>query len=57
MRHFHLGANFAIFVLFFGLSMLEAVRAHSWTMTLLWAAFAILFLAADRREHRAQARR
>ncbi len=57
MRHFRLGANFAIFVLFFGLSMLEAVRAHSWTMTLLWAAFAILFLAADRREHRAGARR
>lgn len=57
MRNLHLGANFAIFLLFFGLSLLEAVRAHAWPMAALWASFAVLFLVADRREHRAEARR
>jgi hypothetical protein len=54
MRNLHLGANFAIFVLFFGLSLLEAIRAHSWAMAALWATFALLFLVADRRDHRAE---
>ena len=57
MRNLHVGTNFAIFLLFFGLSLLESLRAHSWPMAVLWASFAVLFLVADRREHRAEARR
>ncbi|HEU4990426.1 MAG TPA: hypothetical protein VFT41_11625 [Gemmatimonadaceae bacterium] len=57
MRTLHLGANFAIFVLFFGLSLLEAVRAHAWLMAGLWAAFSLVFLIADRREQSAAIRR
>ncbi len=57
MRNLQLSANFAIFVLFFGLSLLEAIRAHSWAMAAVWASFAVLFLVADRREHRAEVRR
>lgn len=45
--------NFAVFIIFFGLSLIEALRAHSWGMALLWVAFGVLFLAADVRAHHA----
>jgi hydrogenase/urease accessory protein HupE len=57
MRNLQVGSNFAIFVLFFGLSLLEALRAHSWHMAAIWGLFALLFLVADRREQRAAVRR
>ena len=57
MRNYHVGTNFTIFLLFFGLSLLEALRAHSWLMAALWASFAALFLVADWREQRGVARR
>ncbi len=57
MHRLHFGRNFAIFVLFFGLSMFEALRTHSWPMAAVWAGFALFFLVADRREQHAHARR
>jgi hypothetical protein len=45
--------NFAVFVIFFGLSLIAALRAHSWGMALLWMAFGVFFLVADAREHHA----
>ena len=41
------GINFTVFVLFFGMALLEAFRAGHWWKAGLWVAAALLFLAAD----------
>ena len=35
--------NFAVFVIFFGLSLIAALRAHAWGMALLWMAFGVFW--------------
>jgi len=47
MRKIKLGANFAIFVLFFGVGALEAIQTHDWIRTAFWLAIGIVFLVAD----------
>lgn len=47
MKNLKFGANFAVFVLFFGLAALEAVRTQAWLWVALYAAVAALFLWAD----------
>jgi hypothetical protein len=42
-----LGPNVTIFLLFFGLSLLDAVRSHYWLRALLWLAPGLVFLRAD----------
>jgi hypothetical protein len=42
-----LGANVTIFLLFFGISLLDAVRSHDWLRAVLWLALALVFLRAD----------
>jgi hypothetical protein len=42
-----LGSNVTVFLLFFGLSLLDAVRSHDWTRALLWLALGFVFLRAD----------
>jgi hypothetical protein len=41
------GANFTIFLLFFGISLLDAVRSHDWLRALLWLVLGLVFLHAD----------
>ena len=41
------GVNFTIFVLFFGVSLLNAFGSHHWRDAALWLIGAALFLAAD----------
>ncbi|HEU0076499.1 MAG TPA: hypothetical protein VFQ76_02550 [Longimicrobiaceae bacterium] len=50
MRTPRFGSNFALFVLFFGVSALDAVAEGSWLRSLFWAAIAVIFLLADRRQ-------
>ena len=47
------GTNVTIFLLFFGLTLLEAVETHDWLRALLWLAIGLVFLRADgvRGEH------
>ena len=47
MTKIKLGTNFAVFVLFFGVAMLEAVQTRNWIKTLFWVAISIVFLVAD----------
>lgn len=47
MKKLKLGTNFAVFVLFFGVSVLEAVQTKNWEKAILWLAIGILFLFAD----------
>ena len=50
MRKPRLGSNFAVFLLFFGLSTLEAFRAQDWVRAAFWLAIALVFLYADAKE-------
>jgi hypothetical protein len=41
------GSNVTIFILFFGLSLLEAVQTRNWFRAVLWLALGLVFLWAD----------
>lgn len=47
MNRIKLSANFAVFLLFFGVAALEAVQTRNWIKAAFWAAIGIVFLAAD----------
>ncbi len=47
MKLLRLRASFVIFLLFFGISLLEAFRTHNWINVAFWIAIAIMFLVAD----------
>lgn len=49
MRTPRLGPNFALFLLFFGIAWLDALREGDWLRSLFWAAIAAVFLVADMR--------
>ena len=44
-----MGTNFAIFLLFFGISVLDAAWGGHWLRVLFWVIMAAGFLLADRR--------
>jgi len=50
MGNLKLGANTTVFLVFFGLSLLDAIVSHHWVGVVLWAAFGALFLRADNRK-------
>lgn len=54
MKNLRLGSNFAVFALFFGLSLLEAFQTRNWLRAAFWVAIAIVFLHADRRKPQEQ---
>jgi len=41
--------NFTIFILFFGIALLDAIRGGHWLRILFWLAIGAVFLVADRR--------
>ncbi len=47
MKKIKLGSNFAVFILFFGVAMLEAFQTHNWIKSIFWLAIGIVFLVAD----------
>lgn len=47
MRHALPGTNTTIFLLFFSLSLLEAVGKRNWVLAALWFVLGIMFLRAD----------
>ncbi len=42
-----LPASFTVFLLFFGMSLLEAFRTRNWVNIVFWLAIAVMFLIAD----------
>jgi hypothetical protein len=40
-------ASITVFVLFFGISLLEAFRTHNWINVVFWIGIAAMFLFAD----------
>lgn len=49
MKNLRLGSNFAVFLLFFGLSLLEAFQTRNWLKAAFWLAIAAVFLYIDRK--------
>jgi hypothetical protein len=50
MGNLKLGANTTVFLVFFGISLLDAIVSHHWVGVVLWAAFGALFIRADNRK-------
>lgn len=46
-RKLKLGPNFTVFLLFFGIAMLEAFQTRNWIKASIWLAISIVFLLAD----------
>jgi len=49
MGNLKLGANVTVFLLFFGISLVDAIWTRHWLGVALWLAFGALFLRADSR--------
>ena len=47
MKILRLRTSMAIFILFFGISTLEAFRTRNWLNAAFWVAIAIMFLVVD----------
>ena len=47
MRNYRLGPNVTVFLLFFGIAMLDAFRSAEWLRAALWLALGLVFLGAD----------
>jgi hypothetical protein len=47
MKKINVGANFAVFILFFGLALLEAFQTQNWLKAAFWVAIGVVFLVAD----------
>jgi cell division protein FtsW (lipid II flippase) len=47
MKQIKLGAGFIIFLLFFGVALLEAINTRNWMMVIFWAAIGLLFFVLD----------
>ena len=47
MKKIKLGTNFAVFLLFFGVAVIEAFQSHNWIKAIFWLAIGVVFLVAD----------
>ena len=47
MKKIKLGSGFAIFLIFFGIALLEAFKAHNWLLAAFWLGIGMLFLVGD----------
>lgn len=50
MKHFALGTNFAIFILFFGIAALDAVQTQNWPRVVFWVVIGAFFLYAGQKK-------
>ncbi|MGH7616170.1 MAG: hypothetical protein ACREPM_02975 [Gemmatimonadaceae bacterium] len=49
MRRWRVGSHFSVFILFFGLSLVEAIVSRDWPMAAVFVVLAFAFLRADGR--------
>ena len=52
MRQFKPGAGFAIFILFFGIALLESFQNHKWMIAIFWLLMGSLFILLDTRKNK-----
>lgn len=48
MKNLRLGPNVTVFLLFFGVALLEAIQSGNWIKMVFWLAIGTVFLRADR---------
>jgi hypothetical protein len=53
MKRIKLRAGFTIFILFFGISLLEAFRTKNWVAAAFWVTLAVVFLLLDNQKDQA----
>lgn len=47
MGSMRFGSNVAVFLLFFGLALIDAVQSKDWLRSAFWLAIGLVFLRAD----------
>jgi len=47
MKKLRLSTNFTVFLLFFGVAVVEAFQTRNWLKVAFWGAIGIVFLGAD----------
>jgi hypothetical protein len=47
MKRLRLPVSFTVFLVFFGISLLEAFRTRNWINVAFWIGIAVMFLVAD----------
>jgi hypothetical protein len=47
MKRLRISMNFTVFLLFFGVAMLEAFKTRNWLKVFFWLGIGIVFLVAD----------
>jgi hypothetical protein len=52
MPPIRLGTNVTVFLLFFGVAVLEAFQTRNWLKALFWLAIGVVFLMADNLKRR-----
>jgi hypothetical protein len=50
MKRFRMGTNVTVFLLFFGVALLESVQSRNWLKAIFWVAIGFVFLLADRQK-------
>lgn len=53
MKQFRPGAGSAIFILFFGIALMESFENHKWMIAIFWLAMGALFILLDVRKSKA----
>lgn len=51
MKKLKIGTNFTVFILFFGVALIEAFQKGSWLEALLFSALGIMFLFSDEKNN------
>ena len=51
MEPIKIRAGFTIFLLFFGIALLEAFRQQNWLMAMFWVAIGLIFYLLDNPKH------
>jgi hypothetical protein len=54
MKKVRIGVNFTVFLLFFGVALLEAFQSRNWLKAAFWVAIGIVFLVGDNLRNRHQ---
>ncbi len=47
MKQIKLSTNFTVFLLFFGMALVEAIQTRNWIKAVFWATIGLVFLGAD----------
>jgi hypothetical protein len=54
MKNVRIGVNFTVFLLFFGVALLEAFQSQNWLKAAFWLAIGMVFLVGDNLRNRHQ---